>query len=64
VVVSTDNDNWEDGERKILAGFSFGGGVTDSTESVSESEGIGFFFLALGAVLGLTALRLFVFFFG
>jgi hypothetical protein len=58
VVVPT--DDWEPGERKILTGFVVGG-VTDSTESVSESEGIGFFFLALGAFLGLTALRLFVF---
>jgi hypothetical protein len=60
-MVPTD-DVWEDGERKILTGFVVGG-VTDSTESVSESAGAGagVFFLALGAVLGLTALRLFVF---
>jgi hypothetical protein len=58
-------DDWEDGERKILVGF-FGAGVTDPTESVSESSGAGvgaaFFFLALGTFLGLTALRFFVFF--
>jgi hypothetical protein len=35
-VLVVPTDDWEDGERKIPTGFSFGAGVTDSTESKDQ----------------------------